>query len=241
MKHYPIVLILLIYHSTLLTGKSQFELNETFQDSIIRVSGHVYDSATQEALSDAVISYEELPYGNTIGIITSDDLTGYYEFYTKGDDGYRIEVKADHYETIVNYIYPIRDASGGELKQNYYMQNIPEPGEVIKLDNLIFDLGKSEIKPGSFEELDRLVQQMTDYPEMVIQLEGHTDFRGGQSQNFRLSEDRVKKVKEYLVRKGIKENRILTKAFGGSNPVSREASEEAARLNRRVEVRIIKR
>jgi outer membrane protein OmpA-like peptidoglycan-associated protein len=75
---------------------------------------------------------------------------------------------------------------------------------------------------------------------MVIQLEGHTDFRGSASKNMQLSQDRVESVKTYLMRKGIKGTRILTRAFGGTHPLSREATEEAARMNRRVEVRIIR-
>ena len=112
--------------------------------------------------------------------------------------------------------------------------------DVFSLNNLTIDLGSCEINPESFDELDNLVKLMKENPDVIIQLEGHTDFRGGKSKNQRLSEDRVKEVKNYLILGGIMPDRILTKAYGGSKPLSWESSEEASRLNRRVEVRIIK-
>jgi outer membrane protein OmpA-like peptidoglycan-associated protein len=114
-----------------------------------------------------------------------------------------------------------------------------EAGDVIQLNNLIFAQGKSEITGESYRELDDLTLLLKENPTMVIQLEGHTDFRGSKTENMKLSEDRVDAVKTYLLRKGIERERILTRAFGGTQPLSREATEEASRINRRVEVRII--
>jgi outer membrane protein OmpA-like peptidoglycan-associated protein len=71
-------------------------------------------------------------------------------------------------------------------------------------------------------------------------LEGHTDYLGDAKQNMRLSEERVKAVRDYLVSNGIGKSRIKTKAFGGTQPLSRDNTPEAHRLNRRVELRILK-
>ena len=76
-------------------------------------------------------------------------------------------------------------------------------------------------------------------PNMVIQLEGHTDTRGDAKLNLKLSEQRVDAVRDYLIRRGVKKERVKLKAFGGSQPLSKENTEEAHKLNRRVEVRII--
>jgi outer membrane protein OmpA-like peptidoglycan-associated protein len=81
---------------------------------------------------------------------------------------------------------------------------------------------------------------MEEHPQMEIQLEGHTDYRGSKKLNLQLSQDRVDAVKTYLVGKGINTKRIKTKAFGGTQPLVREQSIEASELNRRVEVRILK-
>ena len=63
---------------------------------------------------------------------------------------------------------------------------------------------------------------------------------GNAEANMKLSEARVEAVKEYLVKNGINKNRILTKAFGGSQPLFTERTDEAKTKNRRVEVRVIR-
>jgi outer membrane protein OmpA-like peptidoglycan-associated protein len=207
-------------------------------DSIVIISGHIVDSLTGIGIGNAMVTYNELPFGNYIGVVTSGD-DGAYKFNTFGHPEYRIEISAENYRNIVDTILLIKAYEIGVLLKDYRLSALPSE-DVIILENLIFDLGKSEIKPESFDELDKLVKLMKDNPEMVIQLEGHTDFRGGKSKNLKLSKDRVKEVKNYLIHGGIMPDRILTKAFGGTKPLSWEPSEEAARLNRRVEVRIIK-
>jgi outer membrane protein OmpA-like peptidoglycan-associated protein len=209
-------------------------------DSCILISGYITDSISGEGIGNAIISYEELPFGNYISIIKSMEGEGFYEFKTLGHKAYRIEIKAREYQDIMDIIYPNKESSNGYLKKDYMLKGIP-PDEVITLENLIFDLGKSEIKPESFNELDNLAKLMKENPDMVIQLEGHTDFKGGKSKNLKLSQDRVKEVKNYLIHGGIMPDRILTQAYGGARPISYESTEEAARLNRRVEVRIITR
>ena len=112
-------------------------------------------------------------------------------------------------------------------------------GNVIRLDNLIFQVGRTKIGPESYEELDVVAKMMRDNGSMVIQLEGHTDYQGDAKENLKLSQGRVDAVRSYLASKGIQKNRIKTKAFGGSQPLSREDTPEAHRMNRRVELRIL--
>jgi outer membrane protein OmpA-like peptidoglycan-associated protein len=75
---------------------------------------------------------------------------------------------------------------------------------------------------------------------MVIQLEGHTDIGGDPKESLKLSQERVDAVKSYIVSKGINKNKIKTKAFGGTMPLSRENTEQAHKMNRRVVLRILK-
>ena len=115
-------------------------------------------------------------------------------------------------------------------------------GEVslITLENLIFSRGSDQISSSSYQELDQLVVWLNDRPNVIIQLEGHTDFEGNEEANLALSEARVSAIKDYLQSKGIKKKRVLTKAFGGTVPLSTDRTDEAKARNRRVEVRIIR-
>ena len=90
-----------------------------------------------------------------------------------------------------------------------------------------------------FTSLDEIVKMLKDYPKMVVQLEGHTDVKGDPKLNMKLSQDRVDAVKLYLVSKGSNKVKIKTKAYGGTSPLSRENTEIAHKMNRRVELRIL--
>ena len=240
MKYNQTILFQIIFiFSIFTTGFSNPLIQD--DDSLVRVQGYVYDSTSNKIIGSAIITYEELPHGNSIGIINSENENGYFEFYTFGNEGYRVEIKADQYETIIDNIYPYTSSVNGVFEKDFKLKRLPQEGEIIILESLIFELGKSDITSASYPELNQLADLMKDNPEMIIQLEGHTDFRGSRSKNMELSEDRVEEVQKYLTKKGIEKDRVLTKAFGGSRPITRSTGEEAARLNRRVEVRIIKR
>ncbi len=207
-------------------------------DTIVTVSGKVISDDSKEPLK-AIVEYKKLPYGSEVGTISSDG-NGEFTIYLHDNSNYSVKVASEgffsHFEDLnVNQVM----GPDGNITLNISLAS-GDVGYVFKLKNLIFELGSYEITSASFGELDNLVSRLNEYPNMVIQLEGHTDFQGNADANMKLSEDRVNAVKNYLVSKGINTERIKTKAFGGTKPVSKEATPEARRLNRRVEVRILK-
>ena len=112
--------------------------------------------------------------------------------------------------------------------------------ESIRLKNITFQLGKSELQQESFAELDKLVKQLHKYQQVEILLEGYTDITGDAFENIQLSLERVNSCKKYLVNKGINERRIQTKGYGSERPLKRSGSEQEREINRRVEFKIIK-
>ncbi|MDB5257033.1 MAG: yiaD [Chitinophagaceae bacterium] len=111
--------------------------------------------------------------------------------------------------------------------------------ERIALHSLIFDQTKSELKESAMAELDLVAQWMMRDPVVRIRFIGHTDNQGDPLLNVKLSEERVRNVKKYLVDKGIASNRIETVGYGGAFPVADNATEESRKLNRRVEMEIL--
>lgn len=208
------------------------------QSAVVKVVGIVRDKITRQPV-EAMISYQKKPYGSIVGVSRSAANIGNYNFYVPGNSDFSVTIKADGYtETTLELSIP----------ENYDVDSMVYDielaplmiGRTIRLEKLIFEQGRYDITSDSYEELDNLVKMLAENPRMVIRLEGHTDFRGGAKANMALSRARVEAVKNYLVKQGIGEERITTKAFGGSNPITREDTEEGRRLNRRVEVRIIK-
>jgi OmpA-OmpF porin, OOP family len=209
-------------------------------DSLIYAEGKVFNSATKEPVT-ARISYQSLPYGNKVGVITNS----YYSFPMFDGEKYAITVEAAGFAPAKYMLDPAEANDSKKVVKDIELGNttVPEKhhnvGQVLRLNNLIFEIGKSKIDPESYGELDILLNMMLQNPTMVIQLEGHTDHLGNAKENIKLSQQRVESVKEYLSSKGIAKVRVKTKAFGGSQPLSRDDTPEAHRLNRRVEVRIL--
>ncbi|WP_201978681.1 RICIN domain-containing protein [Hymenobacter rubidus] len=113
-------------------------------------------------------------------------------------------------------------------------------GAKVDLPSIIFTQGKATLLGTAYTELNRLAIAMQASPTTDIRLEGHTDNVGPADKNQQLSEDRVAEVKRYLVGRGVDEKRISTVGFGGSKPKFSNDREETRRLNRRVELVIVK-
>lgn len=207
-------------------------------DTLIRIHGTVINSQTENPVK-ASITYEKLPYGDDMGIAISNAQEGSYQMYMVKNGSYLVRVKADGYITHEQEMAVTTIGDDGTLELNFSLKPTAE-NEVISLENLLFKQGSSQILPSSYDELNTLATLLEERPNMVIQLEGHTDFEGNAQANYNLSMDRVEAVKDYLTEAGVKKKRILLKAFGGELPLTRERTPEAKRMNRRVEVRVIK-
>lgn len=194
--------------------------------------GKVTDVVTNKGLV-ARISYKSIPTGSIHGKFNDSTFT--FEIF--GTAKYRITAEADGYYTGSVMADP-RDMDGaGKLTRNIML--IPK-AEKIALDHLIFQQGKADIEPSSFQELNAVIRMMKLNTNMVIQLEGHADNQGSPSANLTLSQKRVEAVRKYLVSNGVGKDRVKTKAFGGSHPLGNEMTPEERSKNRRVEMRILK-
>ena len=113
--------------------------------------------------------------------------------------------------------------------------------EVI-LQPIYFEYNKSNITAQGAEELDKLVKVMNEFPNMVIDAKSHTDNRGADNYNLRLSDRRAKSTVQYIVSKGIAKNRITGSGMGETQPkvACTDCTEEQHAQNRRSEFLIIK-
>lgn len=210
-------------------------------DSLIYAEGNIISADTKQPVK-ARITYQSVPYGSKVGVLNNTT----YSFPMYDMEKYSIMVEAPGYEMAKYLLDPAEAKEGNKVirhieltKGSHVTGQRVAVGNVIRLDNLIFPVGRTKIAPESYEELDVVAKMMNDNSNMVIQLEGHTDYQGDAKENAKLSQGRVDAVKSYLVSKGIQKSRIKTKAFGGTQPLSRDDTPEAHRMNRRVELRIL--
>lgn len=111
-------------------------------------------------------------------------------------------------------------------------------GCTFVLKDIFFEFDKSTILQQSYFELRSLISLLETYPNMRIEIRGHTDGKGSDSYNQRLSENRAKAVTDYLISKGISEKRLQYKGYGKTMPIDTNDTEEGRANNRRVEFNI---
>ena len=139
------------------------------------------------------------------------------------------------------------EASGnGKLNKTILLRPIEAiiVDDKVVLNPILFDLAKHNIKPQAAFELDKLVAIMKKYPNMVIDVESHTDNRGKDAYNLDLSERRAQSTVQYVISRGIEASRISGKGYGETQPVEdcgANCTDEQYQKNRRSEFIIVKR
>jgi outer membrane protein OmpA-like peptidoglycan-associated protein len=133
-----------------------------------------------------------------------------------------------------------------ETKNNYQDDDgCPDeiPVEVKKFTGVIeginYKTGSAEILPGSYAILDRAVKVLQDFPDVNIEISGHTDSRGSSDYNRDLSQRRADSVKNYFTSRGIPANRLTSVGYGEDRPVADNRSSSGRGRNRRTEFRLI--
>ena len=112
----------------------------------------------------------------------------------------------------------------------------PFTGPIAGVD---FPPGGDQLGSNSREALGPLVASLLEYPDVRLEVQGHTDNRGSAPDNLDLSKRRVMSVVRYLVTEGVAPDRLDPIAFGESRPVKKNATAEGRIANRRIEVRVI--
>ncbi len=101
---------------------------------------------------------------------------------------------------------------------------------------ILFDFDQSALRTMSKDNIEKMGDVFTKYPDTEIVVAGHTDSQGSETYNQSLSENRAKSVAEYLVTKGVTGSRITTMGYGESQPVANNDSADGRQQNRRVEI-----
>ncbi|MBC7358481.1 MAG: OmpA family protein [Desulfacinum sp.] len=102
--------------------------------------------------------------------------------------------------------------------------------------DVLFDFDSAVLKPGAYDEIDRVAGVLNNYPQTRIRVEGHTDSTGSETYNQQLSERRAMAVKNALVARGVDPARIDVVGYGESKPIATNATEAGRQLNRRVNI-----
>lgn len=222
------ILLLFLTMTSNVIGQTGYQLYKDY-----KIQGTIIDALTKEPIN-ATLVLESVPDASDVYIVNSGNDNGTYEVTIRNDMKYVVEVTSNNYKPEIDTVF----IGGNQSGLNFELLSV-RPGQLLRLYNIYFAQGDYQILDESQQEISELVMLLNQYPDMKIQLEGHTDRLGGRRANMELSENRVLEIKKYLVNQGIHHKRVRTAAFGGSKPISSENNEESRQMNRRVEIRIL--
>lgn len=202
------------------------------KDKMVLVGGHITNVKTGAGIA-AIIEFKS---DSSSSVASSPD--GAFKIYIRSGKIHNIDAKAKGFVNLSERL-DFRSLDLKTMELNLKLQPI-EVGVVVNLKSVLFYMGTTALLEESYPELDMVVEFLKGNPKVEIQLDGHTDNRGDAKKNLLLSQQRVEKIKAYLVSKGVQAKRIKGRGFGGSKPIATSDTEESRKLNRRVEFIILK-
>ncbi|TMM58966.1 cell envelope biogenesis protein OmpA [Maribacter algarum] len=203
------------------------------------ITGEVMPQALVELLDENGIKLKEM--------ITEEDGSFIFEDL-EADKKYTIKATNDTYFENIQEITAVENDT---VQVDVVMRKLKEMIAVedgikkLKTEMIHFDFDRSYIRKDASEELDKLVEVMTEYPNMVIKIESHTDSRGKRAYNKYLSDRRAKSTREYIISRGIAPERIESAVGYGEERLLNECdgsvacTEKQHFLNRRSEFIIV--
>lgn len=196
----------------------------------------VYDENTKEPLANGIISVEKV---GSPAIKTQTDEHGKVQLGLNNDTSYRIVVNKSDY-----HVNEVKVPKGDSAVKEIPMAKIEMNKEIV-LPNIYFDFDSYNIRPDAHVALDKLVKLMKADETLWIILGSHTDSRGNDAYNLKLSQNRANAVVNYLIVKGISKNRVEAKGYGETVLLNKCANGVMCtpaehQVNRRTEFQIIK-
>lgn len=197
-----------------------------------------------EILKDATIVVKDNVTGSLIDTYYSNVDSGYYYFTLNRGQNYNISYEAKGYLFQSENVNIPKQPEYTALTKNMVLARV-KAGSKIVLNNIFFDSNKSALRKESAVEIDKVVKLLTDYPEIKIEVDGHTDNKGQDAVNLKLSQARAQSVVNAITQKGIPKTRLVAKGFGKSQPIAPnnlpngKPDVNGMQLNRRVELKII--
>lgn len=210
---------------------------EVTKPKMTLLKGIVYDAKTNEPL-EAILNLIDNEKNVILASFKSNAATGKYLVTLPSGKNYGIAVQREGYLFHSENFNLPADAEYQEVTKDIPLKKI-EIGNAIVLKNIFFDFDKATLRPESFNELDRLVQLLTENPTIKVEISAHTDSKGSDEYNLKLSQKRAESVVNYLIGKGIAASRLIAKGYGETQPIDTNDTEEGRQNNRRVEFKIV--
>lgn len=223
------------------------EIKNNSRPKLTLLKGVVFDNKTKKPLS-ALIEIYDNDKNELVSSYESNSATGKYMVSLPAGHDYGISVKKEGYLFYSENINIPDTAAFQEIEKNIGLDKI-EKGKKVVLANIFYDYNKASLRSSSYNELDKVVELLNQNAKVKVELAAHTDSRGSDSYNLKLSQERAQSCVDYLTSKGIDRSRLIAKGYGESLPLVKEEvinnmateqeKEAAHQQNRRSEFKIL--
>lgn len=210
-----------------------------------QISGLVVDCVTNLPIANASVVVRDTVNNKTISSLVTD-ANGKYSYSLPQFASLKINGNANGYYTN-NFTTSLPadrdmiDFANATLCLQPIVVN-----QAVVVNNVYYDFNEATLRPESFVELDKLIEFFEANPNIVVELSAHTDSKGSDAYNDKLSDARAKSVVDYLISKGIDRSKLISKGYGESQPVAPNVNAdgsdnpEGRQQNRRTEFKVVK-
>ncbi|QMU29363.1 OmpA family protein [Adhaeribacter radiodurans] len=199
--------------------------------------GRVFDAKTKKPLGAQVQLYD-LNSNAKVQQVLSDKENGTYTVVLNEGRQYGLFISTSNYlPKSISFDYTTKK-DFNPVTLDIYLDPIAKGASAV-LNNLFFSTGKYQLEPKSKTELNKIIDFLTANNQVKIEIAGHTDDVGNDTDNQVLSDKRARSVYDYLVKQGVKKERISAVGYGETKPLHPNTSEENRQQNRRIELRVL--
>jgi OOP family OmpA-OmpF porin len=179
------------------------------------ISGYVYDALTNQVIPGAKIEFKDANYKWEHFELIADE-NGYYQHELVPNLELFMRATQKDYFADKAVVFTLGETESKNYSQDFYLEKIPK-GE-ITIEGIEYDFDSAKLRPESEKILDNLIEFLELNSNLTIEIRSHTDMRGNDDYNLRLSEKRAQSVVDYLVDHGIPRERLQPKGYGETMP-----------------------
>lgn len=208
------------------------------EPNVYSLSGTVYNAETNEVIANALITFKDIRGDKEEFFIITD---GNGNYSTPLNEGMELYIKAQKNKFFgdAGNVSTTGLTESQHFVKDFFLSLIPQ-GEIV-IPGIEYDYDKATLRPASKKILDDLTDFLNLNNNLSIEISSHTDERGSDKYNLRLSQERAKSVVDYLIEKGIAPDRLLAQGYGETRQLVLKAkTEEEHQKNRRTAFRPIK-
>ena len=211
------------------------------------IKGIVKDAKTKAVIANAKVILSDKVMKEVGKDQSKTDGTFTFEKVNCNDSHYYLRGEKEKYETAEVNVTVGKDEVVYEILLNpreVAIKKGMDLAKVFEIKEIKFDYNKADIRPDAAVELTKIVEVMREYPKMKIDIRSHTDSRGADSYNLKLSDRRAKATLEWIVKQGIDRKRLKAKGYGETRLVNGcsngvPCTEEEHQENRRSEFIVV--